>query len=318
MINKFFYWILWCLIWTVSLLPLRFFYILSDIIAFLLHHIIRYRSTTIDINLGRSFPDLKYNELKKIRKEYYIYMCDIMFESIWAVTASQKKLCSMVSVSNPHLIDKVCEDNSKVIVIMGHSGNWEMVGGMCGEKETRPKDSFANNNIVLTYKAAQNITMDLLFKKLRMHEYDKFGNKGEVIESNRILRHVLQDNLQKCTYIFIADQSPIHGIRIPVKFLNQPTIFMYGPEYVATKMDLPVLYLGMNRVKRGKYEIKFELITLEAGKTEKGFVMREYAKFLEKDIFANKYNWLWSHKRWKREFSPSEAQEYDSLYNCNN
>ena len=91
-------------------------------------------------------------------------------------------------------------------------------------------------------------------------------------------------------------------------------MFLGGPEYVAVRMNLPVLYLGMSRVKRGKYEIKFSVITLNAGETEKGFVTREYARFLENDIFTNKSNWLWSHKRWKREFTPAEAQEYASLY----
>lgn len=316
--NKFFCTLLWCIVWTVSLLPLKFFYILSDIVAFLLHYIIRYRSTTIDINLARSFPHLKYNDFKPIKKEYYKYMCDIIFESIWAVTATEKQICKVVKPINIQVIDNVCQNNNKVITIMGHCGNWEMVGGMCGEKIKRSKESFANNNIVLTYKAAQNKTFDMLFRKLRMNEYEKFGNNGELIESKRILRHVIQDKLKKCTYMFIADQSPIHGERIPVKFLNQPSIFMCGPEYVAVKMNLPVLYLGMNRIKRGEYEIKFSIITLNAAETEKGFVTREYARFLENDIFTNKSNWLWSHKRWKRDFTPEEAKEYESIYGAKN
>lgn len=74
---------------------------------------------------------------------------------------------------------------------------------------------------------------------------------------------------------------------------------------------MPVVYLGMQRVKRGRYVLQFTPIIDQAGQTERGFVTREYAKLLEKDIFANKYNWLWSHKRWKRFFAPHEQQEYD-------
>ena len=32
------------------------------------------------------------------------------------------------------------------------------------------------------------------------------------------------------------------------------------------------------------------------------------------DIFANKVNWLWSHKRWKRDFREEEIVEYERLY----
>ncbi len=309
--SKIIYSILWGGICIISLLPLGFFYFISDIIAFLLNYIIRYRRSTIDINLARSFPELKYREFAAVRKQYYRYMGDIMVESIWAVTASQKRLCRMVTVENPAVMDNICAKHNKVVTVLAHCGNWEIVGAMCGESGKRLPGSFARHSIILAYKAAENPVFDLLFRKMRMHEYAKFGNPGQVVESKRIIRHILKDKLQRSVYMFIADQYPIPGDRIPVLFLNQPTLMISGPEYVAVKLNLPVVYLSMQRIKRGKYVIKFIPITEEAGKTERGFITRKYAGLLENDIFANKYNWLWSHKRWKCHFYPHEQEEYD-------
>lgn len=313
--SKILYSILWGLIYTASFMPLKFLYFISDMTAFVLNHFVRYRRTTIDINLARSFPELKYWEFAQIRKEYYRYMCDIALESIWAVTASQKRICEMVQVENPEVMDDLCTRHNKVVTILAHCGNWEMVGAMCGESDKRLPGSFANHPIILAYKAAQNKTFDRLFRKMRMHEYAKFGNPGQVVESKRIIRHILKDKNERGSYMFIADQSPIPGDRIPVLFLNQPTLMISGPEYVAVKLNLPVVYLGMQRVKRGKYVIKFTPITEAGGATARGFITRKYAKLLEKDIFANKYDWLWSHKRWKCYFYPHEQEEYDIYIN---
>lgn len=310
--SRFFSYLLWCIIYAASLLPLRVHYFFSDILAFLLRKVIRYRVSTVYINLSRCFPNLKYGELSKLVKEYYIYMCDIMLESIWSVSASQKQLCKMVTVRNPEMMDALCAKHDKVMVVLGHKGNWELIGAFCGESAKRSPVSFANNHIMLGYKASENEISNLLFKRMRMHEYKKFKNKGHLVESNTILRDVVRTK-EKSIFLFIADQSPLVA-RTVVKFLNQPTLMFNGPEFIARKLNLPVVYLDMERIHRGKYEITFSLITEAASSVEKGAIIREYARLLEWNIYMNKYNWLWSHKRWKRDLTPQEEEEYRSLY----
>ncbi|MBR4089179.1 MAG: hypothetical protein IKK19_07780, partial [Bacteroidales bacterium] len=114
-------------------------------------------------------------------------------------------------------------------------------------------------------------------------------------------------------YIFIADQSP-KDERVVVKFLNQPTLMLAGAEYVASRLGIPMVYMGIDRVARGKYEIRFKLIEENTKGVEHGELTRRFACYLQEDIFANKVNWLWSHKRWKRDFLPPEADEYERIY----
>lgn len=307
--------VLYWLLYAASLFPLGFFYFISDIMAFLFNYILRYRRSVIDVNIARSFPELKYGELIKLRKEYYKYMCDIGLESIWAITASASQICNIIHVENPQVMDDMIARHNKVITMMAHSGNWEILSGMCGESEKRGPDGFGWNSIILAYKAAENPIFDVVFNRMRMREYKKVKNPGMPIDSKRILRHVIKDKLEKGIYVFIADQSPLPGERVVTRFLNQPTLMLCGPEYVAVKLNLPVVYLSMSRYGRRNYVVKFTSITEDAGKTESGFVTREYAKLLEKDIYANPCNWLWSHKRWKRELTSEERMEYNRLFN---
>ena len=79
-------------------------------------------------------------------------------------------------------------------------------------------------------------------------------------------------------YIFIADQSP-NQERVVADFLNQPTLFLAGAEYVAAKLGLPMVYMGIDRVERGKYEIKFTLIEENTKGVPHGELTRKFVFF---------------------------------------
>jgi Lauroyl/myristoyl acyltransferase len=210
-------------------------------------------------------------------------------------------------------MDDFCKRHNKVVMMMGHFGNWELVSGICGENDTRSSDNFANFGIMLGYKKIRNKIADNLFCRMRMNLYKKFKTEGGIVESHKILRHILKDRNARNVYVFIADQSPHDGARVVTQFLGRPTLMMPGPEYIATKLDVPVIYMGMKRVKRGEYMIKYTIISEHSSSEPEYFITREYARLLEEDIKGCKYNWLWSHKRWKKQFTPQEKEEYAKL-----
>lgn len=303
--------LLWVLLYAASLLPLWLHYLFSDIAAWLLRDIFAYRKSTIYINLSRSFPHLGYDKIKELSKHYYKHMCDIMVESIWQISASDRRLCRMVRMEGGEIADDLIARYGKVIAMLGHRGNWELVGTLCREKGEREAGGFSNRKIIVTYKPARSKVANLLFEKIRMHEYRKFRNPGRVVSSRQILHYMATDPA-KATYLFIADQYP-RGGGIPLLFLNQQTLFFAGAEFMARRLNLPVVYIDMEWLRRGAYLMKFSLICEESHNTERGFITREYARLLEEHINNDKYNWLWSHKRWKREFTEQEKKECETF-----
>ena len=304
------YHILWWMVCAVSRLPLKVHYRISDGAAFVLHRIVRYRRDTVCANLARSFPDLKYGELKALTREYYRYMCDVIAESLWSAGASDEKICRVVRTENPEVMDAVCARHGKVIVMLGHRGNWELIGAVSGENAKQYPGHFSNEPIVLAYRRIKNKAFDRLMRKMRLRQFSRFRNAGGVVESGGILRRILRDDRERGVYMFIADQSPDPGERTLVRFLNQPTFMIGGPEYIARRLGLPVVFLDMERRGRGDYVIRFTLMTENAADTEPGFVTREYARLLERAICGNRSNWLWSHRRWKRIPTAAEMEKY--------
>jgi KDO2-lipid IV(A) lauroyltransferase len=97
-----------------------------------------------------------------------------------------------------------------------------------------------------------------------------------------------------------ADQSPSKPDNaIWVNFMGQETAFLHGIEKHARQRNLPVLFVDIQRVKRGFYTLKMSFITKTPQNTEPGEITSLYAKKLENIIKHKPENWLWSHRRWK-------------------
>ena len=63
--------------------------------------------------------------------------------------------------------------------------------------------------------------------------------------------------------------------------------------------DLPVIFVDIQRVKRGYYTLELSFTSTEPTKTAVGEITGAYARQLEAVIRKKPENWLWSHKRWK-------------------
>ena len=305
--KKFFAGVVYCILYVMGLLPLRVHYFFSSVFAFILRRIVRYRYSVIVANIARSFPEMKYGEIKSLTAKYYSHMCDIFAENIWNLAHSASALRKHISVSGTEVIDELQKKYGNVLLVMGHCGNWELVSAAILPPEKRTEDSFSSHPVYMVYKAARNKFSDLLFRKLRMREYKKFQFAGEVLESKQVLRHALKNKDGKAIYVLISDQNSIGPHDPVVDFLGQKTYMLPGPEFLASKLKMPVAYLRMNLLSRGKYHIEFEKITEEAHNMEDYFVTKEFARLLEEDIRSNQVNWLWSHRRWKRNISLSNS-----------
>lgn len=287
------YYFLIFIIYLFSLLPLRVHYILSDIIAFLLHKVIRYRYSVILINLSRSFPDYKYKELRKIAGDYYHYMADIIVESIWAFSSSRKRISKLFNFTNPELLNEAYGDGRNVIVMLAHQGNWELFTGIPNLKDTYGY-TMDNKDFNFVYKQMSSKVSDMLIKKIR-----SVHKACTLVESGYLWRKILKHKDKAGVYFLIADQFPELGEKFVLDFLNQKTAMIKGPEYISRKLSSPVLYINVDRVKRGYYLCTYTKVCEDASLTEKGFIIREFARLLEADIMKNKSTWLWSHRRWK-------------------
>ena len=147
---------------------------------------------------------------------------------------------------------------------------------------------------IALYTPLKNRFFDEKMKATR----SKFGLQLlSIHEVKKALAHH-QSELQ--TVIFGADQSPRKSQRAYwMTFLNQETGVQFGTEKLARANNLAVVYGRIHKLKRGKYEVDYELICEHAAEQEEGYITQKHTKLLEKDIRNAPAYWLWTHKRWK-------------------
>jgi Kdo2-lipid IVA lauroyltransferase/acyltransferase len=236
-------------------------------------------------NLRHSFPNKTEKEIQAICKSYFKYLCDLTLETLKTLKMTEQESRERCVFHNPDWLVKLCEEKKSILIVMGHYGNWEWAG---------PSLTLATKyQLVVIYRPLSNI----YFEKMLVGMRTKFGTK--ITPVNQTLRDMVANRGTVTATAFIADQYPPGGGAYWTNFLNQDTGFFTGPEKLASKFNYPIVYIHINRPRRGYYEVVPELLFANPKETKEGEITEAFSKRLEKEIILAPTTWLWSHKRWK-------------------
>ena len=145
-----------------------------------------------------------------------------------------------------------------------------------------------------------------------LHDLDEVGRKvvgfGEdqgfegYVETAEVLRFALGKKGRKFGYSFITDQSPYTPeLNHPtVEFMHQPTQMMTGATALASKLGMAVVYLRYECREEGGYRMTFVPISDNAKGEDPVKLMERYYALLQEDLEKQPWNYLWTHKRWKK------------------
>lgn len=272
-----------------AMLPMPVLYVLSDILYILIYRVMRYRLKVVRRNLEASFPDKSEIELRRLEREFYHHFADYIMETIKLAHISEEEVLRRAYIKNPELATQLQAEGQKtVMMLMGHYGNWEWFSSA--------SMIFKDSRLWQIYRPLNNKAVDRLFVYLRT----RFGSYG--MKKNDTVRDMIQLKKEDSNniVIFIADQTPSKAnLHYWTTFLNQDTPILNGAERIARKLDLPVIFLDVQKVKRGFYTVEFKLMTAHAKQTAENEITESYARMTEKMILRNPAYWLWTHKRWK-------------------
>lgn len=279
-----------------ALLPMPVLYVLSDILYLIIYRVVRYRLRIVRRNMKYSFPEKTEKELRQTEREFYRHFSDYIVETIKLAHISLKEIRERARLNNPELIDRLMEEgHTCVMLVMGHYGNWEWF--------THSPSSFADARVCQIYRPLRSKIFDRLFISLRT-QFGAYGIKKN--DTVRDIIHLKKDGVRSVV-LFIADQTPsIANIHYWTNFLNRETPMYTGPERIARKMDLPVLFVDAKKIRRGYYTVDFEIITTTPRETPEFWITEQYARRMENCILRNPACWLWTHKRWKHKRNETE------------
>ncbi len=271
-------------IYLIATLPFRALYKLSDILYYLFW-ISGYRKKVVLENLKNSFPEKSEEEIENLAKAYFRYLCDLTLETFKTIRMTELEAKAHCIYNQPEWLSKMYEEKKSIIIVMGHYGNWEWAG---------PSFSLHSKyQLVVIYRPLSNP----YFEKMLATTRTKFGTR--ITPVNLTLRDMVANRKKITATALIADQAASSTNSYWTTFLNQGTSVFNGPEKLAVKFNYPVVYMRIQRRRRGRYELTPELLFDNPEATTEGEILETFTRHLEKEILIDPVIWLWSHRRWK-------------------
>lgn len=277
-------------------LPLSFHHFMSHIIYGILK-LTGYRRDVVVTNIARSFPNEKYDFIKRTTNDFYRQFARTITEIFFMSTGSYDKLerYKFMRITGAEHVAASLREGRPVMVLMSHNGNWETIQALI-KLSYCPEITQETYRVV--YRQLHSKLWDDVFKIIRI-SYEP-GFKG-LIEANDCIRYILTHRTEPKMYVFITDQFPYKKWSEPVgKFMNQDTLSMTAGAGLAKRFGMDILTLNVLPDKgEYNYELRIEPCSQASEDITPTEIMQRYYATLENVIKENPSAYLWSHKRWK-------------------
>ncbi len=284
-----YYHVMLSLVWTISHIPFRMLYILSDILYYPFYYIVRYRRKMTRKNLTETFADRSEDEIIKIEKRFYHFFIDMILESCKLISISPEDMKKHVRFTNIDLVNGMLAEGKSVSGFLGHYGNWEWISsiGLWLDKSA----GFAQ-----IYHKLRNKQMDRIMLKLRT----RMG--GQCVGMYQTVRFIANAANENKPYVigFIADQSPKkREVKHYMQFLNHNIPVLTGTEKVTKHFGYCAVFVSIQRIKRGYYECKLTPLHDDPKSLPDFELTSLYYQRLEQEIMQHPEYYLWTHNRFK-------------------
>lgn len=284
----------WLIIKPISLLPYPLLYGFSNFLFLILYRLIGYRKEVVRSNLKGCFPAKSDAEILDIEQKFYRHFCDLVVESLKNFSIREDEAARRMVHINPEIFKPFAEKGQSVFIAGGHYSNWELWAVTAA--------GCIPHKVIGIYKRLSNKYFDAKMQESR----GKFGlgliatrETGDYLRLNQGELNAL---------VFAIDQSPSNPLKcLWINFLGRETAALFGTEKFGVMYNRPIIFGHMRKVKRGYYEVWYELICEKPAETSHGYLTQRLSHVLEQDILKAPEYWLWSHKRWKHK-RPAEAQ----------
>jgi len=279
------YYIVYGILYVISLLPLRVLYVISDFAYLILYNVVGYRRKVVFANLKRAFPEKSQEEITTIAKRFYKNFTDNFIEFIKLISASPKFIARHF-YGDCALLDSLHAQGKRAQIQLAHNFNWE---GACVAIAARARQPF-----IVVYMPIGNKVVDKIFLKVR-------ARTGAILLPATDMRNaIIPYRNRPYLLILVADQNPGNPEKaLWYNFFGKPTPFLKAPESGARRGNTPVLFSKFIKERRGYYRIIFEMGEENPGALKEGELTRKYVQYLHDFVSEHPEMWLWSHRRWK-------------------
>lgn len=270
----------------ISRLPLWALYAFSGFLYLLAYYVVRHRHRVIREQIALVFPGESEAERVAIHKRYLKNFCDVLVEVLKSASMSGNDLSARVPIDNLAVARQFLMSGQSVLLVTSHLYNWEWLLHGIALQLGYPLDA--------AYKPLHDPWAERLMLGIR----SRFG--ARLIPAKELLTDFLRRRAVVRAVAMNADQAPVSTeTRYWTTFLGRDTAFYVGAEQIARATRLPVLYVAMRRVRRGRYAVAFEPLWDGRETLQANGITERYARACERHVLASPADWLWSYRRWR-------------------
>jgi KDO2-lipid IV(A) lauroyltransferase len=274
-------------LWMISILPFRIFYWLSDGVYLLVYYIIGYRKKVVRENIALALPHLSDQERMLIEKKSYQHLCDMFMEMIKTMTISSEEMNKRFVITNLDVIKEYEQKEKSIMLLASHYASWEWLITL------NQKISYQGVGV---YKKLSNNYFDKLIRDIR----SKYNT--ELVSTSRTIPYIAHNQKEGILsmYGLPSDQSPKLGrIFHWQSFMGVEVPVHTGPEMLAKRYDLNVIFAKVKKVRRGYYEATLIPLSDDPTSVPDFEITDAFIQEVEKQIYEAPEYYFWTHKRWK-------------------
>jgi KDO2-lipid IV(A) lauroyltransferase len=270
----------------ISRLPMWALYAFSSFLYLLAFYVVRHRHQVIREQLEKVFPDWSDADRERIHKQFLKNFCDVLVEVWKSVSMSEADIRARMQIVNLEVARRYLDAGQSLMFVTSHLGNWEWLLQGVTLQLGYPVDA--------AYKPLHDPWAERLMLKVR----SRFG--ARMVPAKELLADFLKRRGIVRAIAMNADQAPVStDKRYWTRFLGQDTAFYIGAEQIARATRLPILYVGVRRIRRGYYDVELKPLWDGREVVSPNAVTERYARICEIDVLKRPADWLWSYRRWR-------------------
>lgn len=244
----------------------------------------RDRRRSLD-HLALAFPELPERERLRIAREGFLYQGMNAAELLHLLSRDADEVLRHIEIQGWENVEAARATGRPILILTGHCGNWELIavalrhGGLPPAAIARPLDDPRLQEMVV---------------KLRSHLGTTTIARG-TREAARQMLGVLRSG--GAIAMLIDQDIKVDGVWVP--FFGRPAFTPAGPAELVLRQDMRVIPSFIERRPDGGHLLRF-LPILELPDDVQEATARMTAE-IEKQIRRRPEQWVWWHKRWRRQ-----------------
>lgn len=278
--------------WGVLFLIVPWYYLprsitlyLGSTLGWFVAHFIPIRKEVVQENLRRAFPRKTDREIKKLATQTYCHFGRVFADFVKQDRYNTSDLNRMVTTESQDVLDQALEQQNGVVLLLGHFGNWEILGRWLGMNDYpvsalhRPQNNPLVDRYINDKRRVGRVHMVSIFESISTFIAE--------LEANNLL-------------FMLADQDA-RKRGVFVNFFDIPSSTPRGAAVFAYRHKAPIILAFPIMQPDNTYHFIFEKLSPHETGSSQAIrrILQIYMHRLQFHVSQHPEQYFWFHRRWK-------------------